>query len=217
MRSKAKKCCKRSVRYLFFAFNIVLLVFGGGLLGAAVWIRGQTAEFFEVERGESDMVVLLETAFECMLGVGCTFFAIALWGIISECARQPHCLVVYIVALIVFLLCQLIPVGSYSENSHYYGEKVRGWMTQTLHDKYIGANPTGEHRNAYSFAFDALNMVLQCCGVNNGSDFVDRTDGEWKKNKLMEIGMMMTTMMVMITMMTTTTMTMIMMIHVIYL
>ena len=114
MRSKAKKCCKRSVRYLFFAFNIVLLVFGGGLLGAAVWIRGQTAEFFEVERGESDMVVLLETAFECMLGVGCMFFAIALWGIISKCARQPR-----------RVDRVLVMSTHYRGNSHYYGEKVR--------------------------------------------------------------------------------------------
>lgn len=188
MKRKAKVCCKRSVRYLFFAFNVVLLIFGGALLGASVWIRGQTAEYFEIERNESDMVALLETAFECMLGVGSTFFGIALFGIVSECAREPCCLIVYIVMTIVFLLCQLIPVCSFSENSGYYGEKVRGWMTQTLHEKYIGANPTGEHRNAYSFAFDALNMVLQCCGVNNGSDFVVRTDGTWKINKLMEIG-----------------------------
>ena len=56
LKKRAKKCCKRSVRYLFFVFNVVLLIFGGALLGAAVWIRGQTAEFFEVERNESDMV-----------------------------------------------------------------------------------------------------------------------------------------------------------------
>ena len=135
MRSKAKKCCKRSVRYLFFAFNIVLLVFGGGLLGAAVWIRGQTAEFFEVERGESDMVVLLETAFECMLGVGCTFFAIALWGIISECARQPHCLVVYIVALIVFLLCQLITAETFIITARKSDDGWKIWMKKKRTNK----------------------------------------------------------------------------------
>jgi len=188
MQKRAKKCCKRSVRYLFFACNIVLLVFGGGLLGASIWIRGQTAEFFEVERYESRMVALLEKTFECMLGTGAALFALALFGIISECCREPICLLAYIAMLFIFFLCQVIPVATFVDHPQYYGEKVRGWMTQTLHDKYIGANPTGEHKNAYSFAFDALNMVLRCCGVNNGSDFVIRTDGQWKVNKLMEIG-----------------------------
>ena len=72
-----------SVRYLFFIFNVVLLIFGGILLGASVWICGQTAEFFEVEREESDVVALMETAFECMLGVDVTFC----FGIVSDCVR----------------------------------------------------------------------------------------------------------------------------------
>ena len=185
---KAQRCWRKTPRYLFFFFNAVLLLFGGAVLGASLWIRGQTAEFFEIERDESDMVALLETVFECMLGVGATFFGVALFGLVSECAREPLCLIVYILMLTTFLLCQLIPVCTFIEHSRHYGDQVKGWMTQTLHDKYIGANPTGEHRNAYSFVFDALNMVLQCCGVNNGSDFVDRTDGYWKQNKLMEIG-----------------------------
>ena len=83
MKKRAKKCCKRSVRYLFFIFNVVLLIFGGILLGASVWLRGQTAEFFEVEREESDVVALMETAFECMLGVDVTFC----FGIVSDCVR----------------------------------------------------------------------------------------------------------------------------------
>ena len=31
-------------------------------------------------------------------------------------------------------------------------------------------------------------QLLRCCGVNNGSDFVVRTNGEWRVNKLAEIG-----------------------------
>ena len=90
----------------FFFFRDTRLFFTSG---GSVWVRCQTAEFFEVERHESDMVSLLETCIECALAVGATFVGISLFGVVSECAKEPWCLIVYIIVTIVFLLCQLIP------------------------------------------------------------------------------------------------------------
>jgi len=187
-RRRATQCCKRSLRYLLFCMNSVLLLLGGAFLGLSIWIKGQTKEFFEKERHESGMVALLESTFECIFALGITFMSLALVGIVAQCARAPLGLLIYIFVMICFLITQIVPITTFVDHASYYGEKVRKMMTQTLHDKYIGANPTGEHKNAYTFVFDALNMVLQCCGVNNGTDFVILTDGQWKVNKLMEIG-----------------------------
>ena len=52
--------------------------------------------------------------YECILGLGCMFFAIALWGIISKCARQPR-----------RVDRVLVMSTHYRGNFHYYGEKVR--------------------------------------------------------------------------------------------
>ena len=86
-----------------------------------------------------------------------------------------------------FIVIQLVLFIQILSRSSVYWETFRTLFTETLHQRYRGAHPNGEHKNVYSFVFDALNMALRCCGINNVTDY-EKTNGEWKVNKLQEIG-----------------------------
>ena len=106
---------------------------------------------------------------------------------LSGCCRDRCCFLLYVIFLVIFIIVQLVVFIQILSRSSHYWEMFRTMFTEALHHKYRGAHPSGEHKNVYSFVFDALNMALRCCGINNVTDY-EKTNGEWKVNKLQEIG-----------------------------
>ena len=71
------------LRYLFFVFNVLLLLTGGVIGAGASWGRNYGAEFFERERHESVLVAKIEDLIGYCTTFGSCLFAIGLFGCFS--------------------------------------------------------------------------------------------------------------------------------------
>ncbi|XP_046565387.1 tetraspanin-18-like [Haliotis rubra] len=123
---------------------------------------GSSTTFPEIDL--SELLGGLATAF---IVLGVVMMAIGIFGLVGACCMVKCVVICYLVIVSLLFVSQLTLILILVINRGLIVDYPRNTLKTTLQQEYQGVNGT----DVTSLALNVLMVQLECCGINNGSDF----------------------------------------------
>ncbi|XP_041368840.1 tetraspanin-18-like [Gigantopelta aegis] len=155
--------------------SVVFLVLAAANIGLGAWIVITTSITSPLIR-LSDNASFLEIAAYLTIGCGVFLFVVSIMGCCTAtCVTESRgCFYSYIalMMIIVAVQCGAVAVAIHYKSS--FKEKGEDSMTKAITEGYLGPFKTDSE---ISTAWNAAQILLQCCGVSGQDDY--STMGQW--------------------------------------
>jgi len=168
--------CTTCVKYLLCVANFGFFVVGSCVLSVGLWLVVDKTSFIQVTRldtigriknfGEPDF---LDHAAYILVAIGAFIFIISFLGYCGTLQENRVLLTAYgLLLLIIFALQITVVILTVSYRTHA-DEQTRQFLKNSLSTSYT----VGSNKNTVTLSWDIVMANMQCCGVNNYSDFRD--------------------------------------------
>ncbi|KAL1489342.1 hypothetical protein ABEB36_014256 [Hypothenemus hampei] len=152
-----RSCELSAIKYLLFAFNVLFVISGIGIIIAGALILSDVGEFKHFMEGRilAPPVVLIVA--------GCIVFLIASLGCYGAIRESYYMLMAFAVCLLVIFIIELavgIAAAVYQNDVH---KSLKELMKDSL-DRYDTSTPDRS-------SWDNLQAKLKCCGVDRVTDW----------------------------------------------
>jgi len=177
-------CCTRLVKLILCLFNFFCLITGCVILTLGLWIVADKNNFLRITKLDSIIkenqnalqvldefshpTVLDHTAY-ILVAIGSFIFIIAFLGYCGTLQESKFLLTSYgLFLIIVFILqiCGIILCVLYNKKADIL---IRTGLRRSLTDTYTTRN----NRDPVTLSWDLVMSNMQCCGLNNYTDFLD--------------------------------------------
>jgi len=161
-------CCGEFIRIILFVLNFIFWAAGGVILGVGIYVKVQLEQLKDVAVSHDT----LNTSALFLISLGCIVFVVGLLGCCGSLTQNRCMLLLY------FSLVTLIFIGEIALAIAVYANKDT--VTTSIKDQFKDCmgKYTNETEQICKDTIDSLQSVLQCCGINNAS--------EWKKYNMTE-------------------------------
>lgn len=177
------------VNFVFFIVGLAIAGAGGILIWGTPLVRSLLSEVFRVIQSTLATTLTINDVLDfifsysnklgvALLVIGLIVGAIAFFGFMGGCCCCGCCcnrifLIIYIIPTTVILLAEVVAVIVVVASPKIETD-IKALLFTTL-QPYTGRNST----NAETFIWNFVMPELNCCGVNNGTDFDTLT--QWDK------------------------------------
>lgn len=154
-------------KYVLFIYNFIVMLFGGMLLGLAVYFYVDTLQYIDVN---ARTWPIYSTFFILIIGIGLLTFITGFFGCCGACKESSCMLCVYFT--IIVALCSL--VGALIFLPEKFELKPQQIKLDLQHDIEKIIQKSYSRYNTTSFAnilIDRIQNDFQCCGSNNYTDW----------------------------------------------
>lgn len=145
------------IKYLLFFFNFIFWVSGLVLIGIGVWIKLKYSEISHLNSSD----LLTGPVFLIIIGV-----VVTIVGFLGCCGayKENYCMVTTFAVLLSIIFILEIAAGAVA---YAYRGKLSDWAKKGLDDGVYGYYNNKEYKKA----IDKIQSELECCGVNNYTDY----------------------------------------------
>ncbi|PAA59524.1 hypothetical protein BOX15_Mlig013070g1 [Macrostomum lignano] len=145
-------------------------------------LKSQTGQEIEIQQLLSSIGQLTGSVGAAFIVAGVVILAVACLGCIGGCCKIRQCLLIYAIIVGLVFLGQLIVVIIWYANSEILKASAKSAMEQSV-AKYKGFRST----NLESLLQNMLQILVGCCGVNNGTDF-ENLSQDWDRQHFISQG-----------------------------
>lgn len=159
--------CAACAKYLLIAFNMIFFLVGAALLGVGLWVllSPYTLDILAVLDNS-----IIQTGVYFIIALGGFIFVIGFLGCCGACCENRLLLVFYFIVVFIVFLAQVALCAAVVA----YRDQVDAFVTTQLNstmDNYVGL----EDDDTYSVGWNAIQLVLECCGTTGYADWADTT------------------------------------------
>uniref|UniRef100_A0A2P2I445 Tetraspanin-1 isoform X1 n=1 Tax=Hirondellea gigas TaxID=1518452 RepID=A0A2P2I445_9CRUS len=172
------------VKYILCLFNFAFFAAGGLILALSVWLAVDNTSFLLLTRLSTNPSLqvyntpsVLEQGAYVMIAAGALIFLLGFLGCCGAAMESRSLLTTYGLLIIVLFVMQVaggVLAAVYRTQAEDELEELLKFSLQ----KYYS---TPQRANAVTLAWDAVMEELECCGVNNYTDF--EKAALWQTNK----------------------------------
>ncbi|XP_076250114.1 tetraspanin-18B-like [Rhynchophorus ferrugineus] len=178
-------CGSCVAKYVLCAFNFVIFVVATIVLGVGVWLLVDKSSFVEIakivpldEIQVFTSVDVIQQASYILVAVGAFMFIISFLGYCGAMRESRWMLTLYGILLILILALE-IAAGVLAITYKSKAEEE----TKNILKQYISHYNSSNMQEPLTAAWNALQVSLKCCGVDNYEDFkVAKSDLTWISN-----------------------------------
>lgn len=163
--------CKSALctKYVLIFMNLIFFASGVTLLGLGVWIIATPYQL--------DILAILENPIiqngvYVLIAVGAFIIVISGLGLFGACRHSQCMLVVYFILVLLIFIVQIVSASLVNAYRSHVDAFVTDSLDETM-DNYAGENAT----DTYSTAWNAMQVLLGCCGTYNYTDWASTTWG----------------------------------------
>jgi len=174
-------CGATCAKYLLCVFNFVFFVVGASVLCVGVWLVADQNSFIQVTKlstslldDESKLVVkefsepdVIQQAAYVLIALGGFIFIISFLGYCGAIKESRVLLTAYALFLIIIFVLQVAAISLAAAYQTQADQHTRTVLRKSLTDLYSNSN----NRNAVTVGWDLIMSQMDCCGVNNYTDF----------------------------------------------
>jgi len=175
------ECCECFAKYILCLFNFIFFVVGSVLLCVGIWVAADKTSFLQITHLNNiiqaappteDVIeepsFLTHTAF-ILIAVGAFIFIISFLGYCGALQENKVLLTAYGLFLIIVFALQITGIVLCLVYRHQADSQVRTLLKTSLSSSYTSQ----VDRNMETLSWDLVMSTMQCCGVNNYTDFRD--------------------------------------------
>lgn len=154
-------------KYVLFIYNFLVMLFGGTLLGLAIYFYVDTLQYIEVS---ARTWPIYSTFFILIIGLGLLTFIVGFFGCCGACKESSCMLCLYFT--IIIAMCGLI--GALVFLPEKFEIKPQQLKSDLQYDIKEIIQRSYSRYNTTSFAnmvIDKIQEDFQCCGSNNYTDW----------------------------------------------
>jgi len=155
--------CANCAKILLIVFNIVFFIVGVALLAVGIWVV--TTPYNLDILSILDNPIIASGAY-FIIALGAFIFVVSFLGCCGAWMENRLMLIIYFIIVLLIFIAQLVGCAIIIA----YKDKVDAFVTNQLEgtmNKY--ESETSEDK--YSVGWNALQVVLECCGTNNYTDW----------------------------------------------
>ncbi|XP_022083557.1 tetraspanin-1-like isoform X2 [Acanthaster planci] len=157
--------CANCAKILLIVFNIVFFIVGIALLAVGIWVVTSPYNLDILSILDNP---ILESGAYFIIALGAFIFVVSFLGCCGAWMENRLMLIIYFIIVLLIFIAQLIGCAVIIA----YKDKVDAFVTNQL--RKTMNNYEGEAaENKYSQGWNALQVLLECCGTNNYTDWMD--------------------------------------------
>jgi len=163
------------VKYCLCLFNFVFVVFGIALLGLGICLAVVQSSIFSLLKFSDEQAIrefgsttVIEQLGYVLIGLGAFIFIISFLGYCGTIKESRFLLGAYAFFLTVIFILEIVVVILYI----FFRKDTETTMNKILTDSVHRFYQTEEKANPFTVTFDAIMKNGQCCGISNGTDFL---------------------------------------------
>lgn len=174
-------CGATIAKYLLCVFNFVFFVVGASVLAVGIWLAADKNSFIQITKlsslplnDDAKNVIkefsepsVIEQAAYILIAAGAFIFIISFLGYCGAIKESRVLLTTYGVFLIIILCLQITAIVLAVVYKNEADEHTRGILRTSI-TQYYGSHT---NRNAVTLSWDLVMSQMECCGVNNYTDF----------------------------------------------
>ncbi|XP_066276242.1 tetraspanin-9-like [Branchiostoma lanceolatum] len=164
----AEGCCAKFIKVILIGFNLIFWIIGIAFLGVGIW-----ALVDDRMKNVTDLdLEMFNTVTYVVIGVGAVTFVIGFLGCVGAWKESKCMLIMYSMFLFALFLAEVAAgaVGLIWKNK--VAEEMDKAFANILDGKKLDQTPTGIQE-----AMSNLQGLFKCCGINNYTDWTDRSPG----------------------------------------
>eukprot|EP00092_Neocalanus_flemingeri_P034162 GFUD01037150.1.p1 GENE.GFUD01037150.1~~GFUD01037150.1.p1 ORF type:complete len:287 (+),score=63.87 GFUD01037150.1:215-1075(+) len=178
-------CCTCFAKYVLCLFNFVLFVVGSVVLSVGIWLAADKTSFLQITRlhallrveqasDQAKHVVeefsepsLLDHTAYILIAIGAFIFIISFLGYCGALQENRVLLTAYGLFLLIIFALQITGIVLSVVYRTQADEQVRVTLKKSISNSYTTKNS----RDAITLSWDLVMTSMECCGVNNYTDF----------------------------------------------
>jgi len=178
--------CECFAKYLLCLFNFIFFVVGSVLLTVGLWLAADKTSFLQItnlstltqgqSHTEAQLVIeefaepsVLDHTAYILIAIGAFIFIISFLGYCGALQSNKVLLTTYGLFLIIIFALQITGIVLSLVYRKQADEQVRTLLKRSLSTSYQAKN----NRNAVTMSWDLVMTNMECCGVNNYTDFLE--------------------------------------------
>jgi len=176
-------CGATCAKYILCVFNFLFFVIGASVLCVGIWLIADKESFIKVTKLDNTLLdekskfiveeftepdVVLQTAY-ILVALGAFIFIVAFLGYCGAIQESRVLLTAYALFLIIIFVLQVTAISLAAAYQNQADTHTRAVLKKSIRDYYANSN----NRNAVTVGWDLVMSQMQCCGVDNSSDFKD--------------------------------------------
>ncbi|XP_045136188.1 tetraspanin-18-like isoform X2 [Portunus trituberculatus] len=180
----ALDCGTMFAKYLLCFFNFVFFAAGGAVLALSIWLAVDNTSFLLLTRvsdneslQEFNHPSVMEHGAYVLIVAGGLVFLIGFLGCCGAAMESRTLLTLYGLMIIVIFVLEVTAGALAAVYKTEAKQELQNFLKHTLKKYYS----TPDQANSVTVAWNAVMSELQCCGVNNYTDFEQAT--LWQANK----------------------------------
>jgi len=174
-------CGATCAKYVLCIFNFVFFVVGASVLCVGIWLVADKNSFIQVTKlgtalldDETKLVVkefsepdVIMHAAYVLIALGAFVFIVSFLGYCGAIKESRVLLTAYALFLIIIFVLQVTAIALAAAYQSQADAQTRSVLRQSLNDFYANSN----NKNAVTVGWDLIMSEMDCCGVNNSTDF----------------------------------------------
>lgn len=175
-------CCTRFAKFLLCLFNFAFFIVGSVILTIGLWIVADKYHFLRITKLDSviktnaeaqnilhefsNPSVLDHTAY-ILIAIGGFVFIISFLGYCGSLQESRLMLTAYGLFLIIIFALQIAGIVLCVAYREQADQEVRRTLRRSITESYTSQ----QYRDPVTLSWDLIMANMQCCGVNNYTDF----------------------------------------------
>ncbi|XP_006815755.1 tetraspanin-18-like [Saccoglossus kowalevskii] len=159
--------CAACSKILLIVFNVVFFIFGAVFLGIGIWA---TTDIYRPDILKIMDNPAIQNGSYVLIAIGAFIFILAFLGCCGACCENKCMLIMYFIILLIVVIIQIAAGAVVVAFNNTVQTYLRDEMSKSM-EKYESADST----ETYSVAWNAAQSFLQCCGIDNYTDWQDTT------------------------------------------
>jgi len=174
-------CGATCAKYALCVFNFIFFVVGASVLCVGVWLIADGDSFIQatklnsvlydeeskiIAQNFSEPDVMSQVAY-ILMAIGTFIFIVSFLGYCGAIKESRVLLTAYALFLIIIFVLQVTAISLAAAYQHQADHQTRVILRQNINEYYGNSN----HRNPVTIGWDLVMSKMDCCGVNNFTDF----------------------------------------------
>nr|BAP00631.1 tetraspanin [Patiria pectinifera] len=157
--------CANCAKILLIVFNIIFFIVGIALLAVGIWVVTSPYNLDILAILDNP---ILESGAYLIIALGAFIFLVSFLGCCGAWTENRLMLIIYFIIVLLIFIAQLIGCAVIIA----YKDKVDAFVTNNLR-KTMNMYKGVQDEDKYSVGWNALQVLLECCGTNNYTDWME--------------------------------------------
>ncbi|XP_055520000.1 tetraspanin-1-like [Leucoraja erinacea] len=157
----------KCLKLILFAFNFIIFLGGGSILGIGIWIKVDGGMFLELlQKVSASLKVVANVGYLC-IALGAFLMLIGFLGCCGALKENKCMLMIFFLLILVIFLAQLVAgvvILAFSSLADIFMAYVETWLMNFVKNDY-------GRTDAVTETFDAVMKQFKCCGIHGYADF----------------------------------------------